>query len=93
MQGQPQQQADDLQESVMPAPLDPLEELLSGRVSCVEFSGGRVFVDAPRPGRVYLPGSFNPLHDGHRWVGLVASLLQLQERIAVHLRGGVQKCI
>lgn len=25
----------------------------------------QVLVDAPRPGRVYLPGSFNPLHEGH----------------------------
>lgn len=23
-------------------------------------------MDAPRPGRIYLPGSFNPLHDGHK---------------------------
>lgn len=28
--------------------------------------GGNIYVDAPRPGRIYLPGSFNPLHDGHR---------------------------
>ncbi len=42
-----------------------LEELLAGRIPCVEFSGGRVFVGAPRGGRVYLPGSFNPLHEGH----------------------------
>jgi phosphopantetheine adenylyltransferase len=25
-----------------------------------------VYVDSPRPGRIYLPGSFNPLHDGHK---------------------------
>lgn len=25
-----------------------------------------MYVDAPRKGRIYLPGSFNPLHDGHR---------------------------
>ncbi|PSC69495.1 Altered inheritance rate of mitochondria 25 [Micractinium conductrix] len=43
-----------------------LRELLNGRVDTVEFSGGNVYVDAPRPGRIYLPGSFNPLHDGHR---------------------------
>ena len=29
-------------------------------------AGGNVYVDAPRPGRIYLPGSFNPLHDGHK---------------------------
>lgn len=45
---------------------DPLEELLAGRVRSVEYSGGQVIVDAPRRGRVYLPGSFNPLHEGHR---------------------------
>lgn len=42
-----------------------LKELLNGRVSCVEFSGGNIYVDAPRRNRIYLPGSFNPLHDGH----------------------------
>ncbi|KAI8475142.1 MAG: hypothetical protein J3K34DRAFT_456412 [Monoraphidium minutum] len=42
-----------------------LRQLLAGRARCVEFSGGRVFLDAPRSGRVYLPGSFNPLHGGH----------------------------
>ena len=26
----------------------------------------QVVVDAPRPGRIYLPGSFNPMHEGHR---------------------------
>lgn len=41
-------------------------ELLEGRVRSVEYSGGQVIVDAPRRGRVYLPGSFNPLHEGHR---------------------------
>lgn len=33
--------------------------------------GGNVYVDAPRPGRIYLPGSFNPLHDGHKEMLLV----------------------
>ncbi|KAK9839540.1 hypothetical protein WJX81_008400 [Elliptochloris bilobata] len=50
---------------------DPLQALLAGRACMVEFSGGHVFVDAPRGGRLYLPGSFNPLHDGHR--GLLAA--------------------
>ena len=43
--------------------------LLAGEVSCVEISGEvharQVVVDAPRRGGVVLPGSFNPLHDGH----------------------------
>lgn len=45
---------------------DPLAEVLAGRLRTVEYSGGQVVVDAPRQGRIYLPGSFNPLHDGHR---------------------------
>lgn len=42
--------------------------MLNGKYRSLEFSGsgGFVVVDAPRPGRVYLPGSFNPLHAGHR---------------------------
>lgn len=35
-------------------------------VWCVCSAGGNIYVDAPRPGRIYLPGSFNPLHDGHK---------------------------
>ena len=44
---------------------DPLEEMLAGKIRTVEYSGGQVVRDAPRAGRLYLPGSFNPLHDGH----------------------------
>lgn len=47
---------------------DPLAALAEGRVKSVEISGGHVVCDAPRRGRVYLPGSFNPLHDGHRYL-------------------------
>lgn len=50
---------------------DPLERLMAGEVRCVEFAGGEVVVDAPRSGRVYLPGSFNPLHNGG-WVATCA---------------------
>ena len=45
---------------------EPLQALLDGKLRAVEFAGGHVVVDAPRRRRVYLPGSFNPLHDGHR---------------------------
>ncbi len=45
---------------------EPLQALLDGKLRAVEFAGGQVVVDAPRRRRVYLPGSFNPLHDGHR---------------------------
>lgn len=46
---------------------DPISSLLSGRSSCVELGAGLpAVVDAPRgSGRVYLSGSFNPLHQGH----------------------------
>lgn len=54
------------QETSWEAAGEPLQALLAGAVRSVEFTGGQVVVDAPRRGRVYLPGSFNPLHDGHR---------------------------
>ena len=56
---------------------DPVEALLEGKVQTVEFSGGNVVVDAPRAGRVYMAGSFNPLHDGHR--GMLAAVLKLRQ--------------
>jgi hypothetical protein len=61
--------ADALSSSYDPGdPASLLPDLLAGRLRCVEFGAGgaAVAVDAPRPGRLYLPGSFNPLHDGHR---------------------------
>ena len=54
---------------------DPVEELLKGRVRTVEYSNGNVVVDAPRSGKVYMAGSFNPLHEGHR--GMLAAALRL----------------
>ena len=50
---------------------DPLRALVEGRAECVEVQPGppgappRTLVDAPRRGRVVLPGSFNPVHAGH----------------------------
>jgi hypothetical protein len=45
-----------------------LQNMINGRYKTLEFSGsgGMAIVNAPRPGRVYLPGSFNPLHAGHQ---------------------------
>jgi nicotinamide mononucleotide (NMN) deamidase PncC len=45
--------------------LDPLARLLGGELTalCCE-TDGRLRADAPRPG-LLLPGSFNPLHEGH----------------------------
>ncbi|CAK0738768.1 hypothetical protein CVIRNUC_001090 [Coccomyxa viridis] len=62
-----------LQESVQSVE-EPLQDLLDGRARSVEYSGGQVIVDAPRRGRVYLPGSFNPLHEGHK--GLLSAALK-----------------
>ena len=45
---------------------DAIRKLLDGSGQTAEFSGGHIFLDAPRGGRFYLPGSFNPLHDGHK---------------------------
>jgi nicotinamide mononucleotide (NMN) deamidase PncC len=50
-----------------------IRSLLSGNARTVEFSGACVFLDAPRRNRLYLPGSFNPLHDGHKGMLVAAS--------------------
>ena len=75
---------------------DPLELLQAGSIRSVEYSGGHVLVDAPRPGRVYLPGSFNPLHDGHRHAaGPVISLHELAAAIGngCSLCCGLRLCV
>lgn len=51
-------------ETLVPPP--SLQRLLDGQIACVEYANGQVLVDAPRRNRVLLPGSFNPLHDGHK---------------------------
>ncbi|EFJ52742.1 hypothetical protein VOLCADRAFT_78735 [Volvox carteri f. nagariensis] len=52
----------DVVNDIRQAANDPVQQLLRGEIRCVEFCGSEVVVDAPRHGRVYLPGSFNPLH-------------------------------
>lgn len=51
---------------------DPIAALLDTRIRCVEFCGPpdarQTIVDAPRAHAVVLPGSFNPLHEGHMCV-------------------------
>lgn len=77
---QPQEQHDELltQVTASASQAEALSDLLAGRVQCVEFSGGRIFVDVPRgPGQVYLPGSFNPLHHGHQ--DMLAAAVQMSE--------------
>jgi len=55
---------------------DPLGLLYSGTFSCVSRRGdGTWTVDVKRGGRLLLPGSFNPLHEGH------LALLAAAERI------------
>ena len=66
----PLEQGDDLEHSDVNFLAESGEEaiqcLLDGKVNCIEFAKGHVLGNAPRSKRVYLPGSFNPLHDGHR---------------------------
>lgn len=68
---------------------DPVQALLDGRVRCVEFSGPvgdrRVVVDAPRSGALILPGSFNPLHDGHKCVLALGHDRLHQDYMACHV--------
>lgn len=45
---------------------DPVKALIKGSIQCVEFVGDQYVVDAPRRGALILPGSFNPLHEGHK---------------------------
>lgn len=66
---------------------DILRDMLNGRVNTVEFSGGNVYVDSPRPGRIYLPGSFNPLHDGHK------EMLEAATRLRPSMEGAFELSI
>ena len=56
---------------------DPIQALLDGKIQSVEYSNGSVIIDAPRAGRVYMAGSFNPLHEGHR--GMLAAALKARQ--------------
>jgi len=52
---------------------DPLTAVIEGRVPWVRREpDGRWSFEPPRPGLLF-PGSFNPLHDGHRLLAQVAS--------------------
>jgi hypothetical protein len=66
------------------ADIDPLVELLSGKLTavCAE-ADGRLNPDAPRPAAL-LPGSFNPLHRGHRELAACAAR-RLAQAVAFEL--------
>ena len=52
---------------------DPLELVLRGEVDVVEVdAAGNVFAEVERWNRLLLPGSFNPLHQGHTRLAEVA---------------------
>ena len=51
---------------------DPVKALAAGHVDYTLVSSGAALADAPVRGAV-LPGSFNPLHDGHRRLAEAAS--------------------
>jgi nicotinamide mononucleotide (NMN) deamidase PncC len=52
---------------------DPVADLVAGSVARATVRpDGRVALDAPRPAGL-LPGSFNPLHEGHRALARIAS--------------------
>lgn len=59
---------------------DPIDQLLEGNIRSVEYSSGHVYVDAPRAGLVLLPGSFNPVHVGHKQLLKVATELYGETR-------------
>uniref|UniRef100_A0A7S3QL21 Cytidyltransferase-like domain-containing protein n=1 Tax=Dunaliella tertiolecta TaxID=3047 RepID=A0A7S3QL21_DUNTE len=67
---------------------DPLEALMAGNVKCVEFNGSQVVTDAPRRNKLYLPGSFNPLHAGHKQLLAVARSLSGDKEAAFELSIG-----
>jgi len=58
------------------AAVDPIDQLLAGRINRVRVQpDGQMVMSAPLPS-VLLPGSFNPLHDGHVSLARVAEELR-----------------
>lgn len=64
---------------------DPIAELLKGNIETVEYSNGNVIVNAPRGAKVYMAGSFNPLHEGHR--GMLAAALKPRQNQQEQVEG------
>jgi Cytidylyltransferase-like len=60
------------------ASVDPIDQLVAGEVNRVTVQpDGQMMLSAPRP-PVLLPGSFNPLHEGHVLLARVAEELRQQ---------------
>lgn len=51
----------------------------------MEYSNGNVIVNAPRGAKVYMAGSFNPLHEGHR--GMLAAALKPRQNQQEQVEG------
>jgi|TARA_B110001469_G_scaffold120034_1_gene128137 hypothetical protein len=66
---------------------DPIASLLAGDLALVELIGGTVTAVecVPAYGHLVLPGSFNPLHVGHREMLAAASLLKPDLPLAFEL--------
>ena len=63
---------------------DAIEQLVAGKIDRVAaWADGRLDPAAPAPG-VLLPGSFNPVHDGHRRLARVAEEI-LQAPVAFEI--------
>ncbi|KFM24393.1 hypothetical protein F751_3111 [Auxenochlorella protothecoides] len=75
----------DVLESGRPQPPPTLRQALQslgrGEITSVEAGLGPVTAGAPRGGRLYLPGSFNPLHAGH------TAMLQAAQSLCPQLEG------
>ncbi len=70
--------ADERFEETVVATTDPIDQLLAGEVDRVTVQpDGQMMLSAPRT-PVLLPGSFNPVHDGHVSLARVAEELRQQ---------------
>ena len=70
--------ADERFEETVVATVDPIDQLLAGEIDRLTVQpDGQMMLSAPPP-PVLLPGSFNPVHDGHVSLARVAEELRQQ---------------